>query len=112
MTAAAIARAFEVVLPADVAQMVGCSYRTVRNMRVSGRIPGGRVSRKVAVALAQASGVPLDEILAGDMPARTVAGAVPPPAGEATNGGEMDPIPGAGKEADRGCQDRGVDPRG
>ena len=46
MTAAAIARAFEVVLPADVAQMVGCSYRTVRNMRVSGRIPGGRVVEK------------------------------------------------------------------
>ena len=52
MTAAAITRAFEVVLPLDVAQTVGCSYRTVRNMRVSGRIPGGKVSRKVAVALA------------------------------------------------------------
>ena len=99
MTAAAIARAFEVVIPADVVRMVGCDHRTVRNMRVSGRIPWGRVSRKVAGALAQASGVPLDEILAGDGPgrippsrmsARTVAGAVLPPAGEATNGEEMD----------------------
>ena len=52
MTAAAIARAFEVVIPADVAQTVGCSYRTVRNMRVWGRIRGGKVSQKVAVALA------------------------------------------------------------
>ena len=70
MTSAAIARAFEVVLPLDVAQTVGCSYRTVRNMRVWGRVPGGKVSRKVAVALAEASGVPLDEILAGDGPGR------------------------------------------
>ena len=66
MTAAAIARAFEVVIPADVARLVGCDHRTVRDVRNSGRIRGGRVSQKVAVALAGASGVPLDEILAGD----------------------------------------------
>ena len=33
MTAAAITRAFEVVLPLDVARTVGCSYRTVRDVR-------------------------------------------------------------------------------
>ena len=99
MTSAAIARAFEVVLPLDVARTVGCSYRTVRDVRDMGRVPGGKVSQKVAGALAGASGVPLDEILAGDgsgrrprrrTSARKGANAGPHPAGEATNVEEMD----------------------
>ena len=97
MTAAAIARAFEVVIPADVVRLVGCDHRTVRDVRDEGRFRGGKVGQKVAVALAEASGVPLDELLAEDVPgrrpqrrtsARTVAGAVR--AGEDSNGEEMD----------------------
>ena len=90
MSAAAIARAFEIVLPADVVRMVGCDHRTVRDARDMGRVRGGKVGQKVAVALALASGVPLDEILAEDMPGR-----IPPPRMSAGTVADAGPHPDA-----------------